>query len=156
VTFSAQIHLAWPVAVAINISRNLHFVFRKHQPIILFPQPAHHSRSATLFLQSATAMPSFGTPDSPGPPAEHPHLTPTESRLLEVLRSQPGRVFSRLELVQLVMPGTVVLERTIDVHMKALRRKLGPSGGRIETVRRVGYRFAAEGTAGPGASPSGG
>jgi two-component system phosphate regulon response regulator PhoB len=57
------------------------------------------------------------------------------------MRSQPGRVFGRSELVALVMPGTVVLERTIDVHIKALRQKLGLLGSQIETVRKVGYRF---------------
>jgi two-component system phosphate regulon response regulator PhoB len=35
----------------------------------------------------------------------------------------------------------VVLERTIDVHIKTLRRKLGKAGDRIQTVRGVGYRF---------------
>ena len=37
--------------------------------------------------------------------------------------------------------GAIVLERTIDVHVKSLRRKLGPSGDFIETVRGIGYRF---------------
>ena len=37
--------------------------------------------------------------------------------------------------------GAVVLERTIDVHVKGLRRKLGEAGEYIETVRGVGYRF---------------
>jgi DNA-binding response OmpR family regulator len=46
-------------------------------------------------------------------------LTPTEYTLLEVLRSQPGYVFTRAELVRLVMPDAVVLERTIDVHVDA-------------------------------------
>ena len=40
--------------------------------------------------------------------------------------------------------GAVVLERTIDVHVKTLRRKLGPAGDLIETVRGVGYRFNEE------------
>jgi len=53
-------------------------------------------------------------------------------------------VFSRSELVALVMPDTVVLERTIDVHIKALRQKLGRLGRQIETVRKAGYRFTAE------------
>jgi two-component system phosphate regulon response regulator PhoB len=75
---------------------------------------------------------------------EKAHLTPTEAQLWEVLRSQPGRVFHRSELLALVMPDTVVLERTIDVHIKALRQKLGPLGRRIETVRKAGHRFAAE------------
>ena len=72
------------------------------------------------------------------------HLTTTESRLLEALRSRPGQVFSRAELLALVMPDSVVLERTIDVHIKALRQKLGHLGRQIETVRKAGYRFNAE------------
>lgn len=76
-------------------------------------------------------------------PAAAPALTPTEARLLQVLRNHPGRVFSRAELVKLVMPGTIVLVRTIDVHVAALRRKLGPGAGTIQTVRGAGYRLAA-------------
>jgi two-component system phosphate regulon response regulator PhoB len=68
-------------------------------------------------------------------------LTPTERRLWETLRAAPGRVFSRKELVALVMPGTIVLERTIDVHIRGLRKKLGKDVARIRTVRRGGYRF---------------
>ena len=71
-------------------------------------------------------------------------LTSTETRLWDVLRGQPGKVFSRSELIALVMPDTVVLERTIDVHIKALRQKLGPLGRQIETVRKAGYRLTAE------------
>ena len=74
-----------------------------------------------------------------------PRLTPTERRILELLRGQPGRAFTRPELIALVMPGTLVLERTIDVHVKALRRKLPDGAGRIETVRKVGYRFVPAG-----------
>ena len=72
-----------------------------------------------------------------------PRLTPTEARLLAVLRGQPGRAFTRAELVALVMPDAVVLERTIDVHVKALRQKLAGAagGGALQTVSRVGYRF---------------
>ena len=68
-------------------------------------------------------------------------LTPTERRLFEALRGQPGRAFTRAELVALVMPGAMVLERTIDVHVKSLRRKLGPGAGQIRTVRGVGYSY---------------
>jgi two-component system phosphate regulon response regulator PhoB len=70
-----------------------------------------------------------------------PVLSATEARLWQVLRSEPGRVFSRSELVALVMPDSVVLERTIDVHIKSLRRKVGSAGSQIETVRGRGYRF---------------
>ena len=72
-------------------------------------------------------------------------LTPTQARLLAVLRGAPGRAFTRRELTGLVMPRSIVLERTIDVHIKALRRKLGESSGQIQTVRGVGYRSVPPG-----------
>jgi two-component system phosphate regulon response regulator PhoB len=72
-------------------------------------------------------------------------LTPTEFRLLECLVRQPGRAFSRHQLMDAAIgEGSIVLERTIDVHVKTLRQKLtqaGGSGELIETVRGVGYRF---------------
>ncbi len=76
----------------------------------------------------------------PEPPPE-PRLTPTERRLWEALRSQPGRAFTRAELIALAMPGAVVLLRTVDVHIKSLRQKLGPAGLHIRTFRGVGYGF---------------
>ncbi len=69
-------------------------------------------------------------------------LTPTEFRLLWALVRQPGRAFSRHELMEAAMgDDALVLERTIDVHVKSLRQKLGPRAEQIETVRGVGYRF---------------
>ncbi len=72
-------------------------------------------------------------------------LTPTEFRLLETLVRQPGRAFSRHQLMDAAIgEGSIVLERTIDVHIKTLRQKLiqaGGTGDMIETVRGVGYRF---------------
>jgi two-component system phosphate regulon response regulator PhoB len=68
-------------------------------------------------------------------------LTPTEFRLLECLLRQPGRAFTRHQLMDAAIgEGSIVLERTIDVHIKTLRKKLGDPG-LIETVRGVGYRF---------------
>jgi len=68
-------------------------------------------------------------------------VTPTEFRLLECLLRQPGRAFTRNQLMDAAIgEGSIVLERTIDVHVKTLRRKLG-LGELIETVRGVGYRF---------------
>jgi two-component system phosphate regulon response regulator PhoB len=69
-------------------------------------------------------------------------LTPTEFRLLEVLLRQAGRAFTRYELMDAAIgEDAVVLERTIDVHIKSLRKKLGDAADLIETVRGVGYRF---------------
>jgi len=73
----------------------------------------------------------------------HPlELTRSEFRLLDTLIRQPGRVFDRSELIDAALgEDTMVMERTIDVHIRALRRKLGPHADVIETVRGVGYRF---------------
>lgn len=74
-------------------------------------------------------------------------LTPTEFRLLECMVRQPGRAFTRHQLMDAAIgEGQIVLERTIDVHIKTLRKKLealgSPETGElIETVRGVGYRF---------------
>jgi two-component system, OmpR family, phosphate regulon response regulator PhoB len=72
-------------------------------------------------------------------------LTPTEFRLLECLVRQPGRAFTRHQLMDAAIgEGSIVLERTIDVHVKTLRKKLLDAGATlelIETVRGVGYRF---------------
>jgi two-component system phosphate regulon response regulator PhoB len=76
-------------------------------------------------------------------------LTRSEFRLLDTLIRQPGRVFRRSELIDAALgEDTLVLERTIDVHIRALRRKLGAASKLIETVRGVGYRFCD--TAGEG------
>lgn len=68
-------------------------------------------------------------------------LTSSEFDLLETLIRQPGRVFTRSELIDAALDG-FVLERTIDVHIRSIRKKLGSSGSLIETVRGVGYRFS--------------
>ena len=77
-----------------------------------------------------------------------PHLlrccntTSSEFGLLDSLIRQPGRAFSRDELIDAALgEDTIVLERTIDVHILALRKKLGESADLIETVRGIGYRF---------------
>ena len=70
-------------------------------------------------------------------------LTPTEFRMLWTMMSQPGRPFSRNELLETSRGEDAnSLERTIDVHVRALRKKLGDTIDLIETVRGVGYRFS--------------
>ena len=69
-------------------------------------------------------------------------LTPTEFRLLEAMLRQPGRAFTRHELMDAAIgEDAIVLERTIDVHVKSLRKKLGEAADRVETVRGIGYRL---------------
>lgn len=66
-------------------------------------------------------------------------LTPTEYRLLLFLLEKPGEVLSRQELMGAVIGGgAIVGERTIDVHIFGLRRKLGIPK-LIQTIRRRGY-----------------
>jgi two-component system, OmpR family, phosphate regulon response regulator PhoB len=70
------------------------------------------------------------------------HLTPTEFRLLECFLREPGRAFTRSQLLDVsIGNASFVLERTIDVHIRSLRMKLGTARELIETVRGVGYRF---------------
>lgn len=69
-------------------------------------------------------------------------LTATEFRLLHALAASPGRVFTRDQLIPRVIGhGAVVIDRNIDVHVRAIRKKLAEHGELIETVRGVGYRF---------------
>jgi len=70
-------------------------------------------------------------------------LTPTEVRLLDVLMRAAGRTFTRQELVERVLGEAYEgLDRTVDVHVMNLRRKLGEAGKAIVTVFGAGYRFA--------------
>jgi len=73
------------------------------------------------------------------------NLTPTEFRLLEVLIKEPGRAFSRLDLLEQAFGYDYEgLERTIDVHIMNLRKKIEPEPGRpryVVTVPGLGYRF---------------
>ena len=69
-------------------------------------------------------------------------LTRSEFRLLDTLIRQSGRVFLRSELIDAALgDDAMVMERTIDVHIRSLRRKMGKRAGLVETVRGVGYRF---------------
>lgn len=69
-------------------------------------------------------------------------LTRSEFKLLGTLLANPGRAYERSELINAALgDDTLVLERTIDVHIRAIRRKLNERAEVIETVRGVGYRF---------------
>ena len=73
------------------------------------------------------------------------HLTPKEFILLEIMIKQPGRVFSRLELLELAFGYDYQgFERTVDVHVMNLRKKIenDPANPRyVQTVYGVGYKF---------------
>jgi DNA-binding response OmpR family regulator len=80
--------------------------------------------------------------------AQPVNLTPTEFRVLEALVQEPGRAFSRLELLERAFGYDYDgLERTVDVHILNLRKKIEPEPGRpryIVTVPGLGYRFEGD------------
>lgn len=73
---------------------------------------------------------------------DHPLvLTLAEYKLLSALTSRPGRVFTREQLLEKITGGeTYVIDRNIDVHIRAIRKKLGDNADFIQTVRGVGYK----------------
>ena len=73
-------------------------------------------------------------------------IGPTEFRLLHFFMTHPERVYSRSQLLDHVWGGSVyVEERTVDVHIRRLRKTLEPTGldGMVQTVRGAGYRFSS-------------
>jgi two-component system phosphate regulon response regulator PhoB len=69
-------------------------------------------------------------------------LTFTEFRVLHFLANRPGWVFTRSQIVEAVRgDGYPVTDRSVDVQIVGLRKKLGDAGRHVETVRGVGYRF---------------
>ena len=76
-------------------------------------------------------------------------LTPSEFDLLAILMNSPGRVYSRLDLLDLLQGDAYeAYTRTIDVHVRNLRAKIEPDSRQpryVETVYGVGYKFAAHG-----------
>lgn len=69
-------------------------------------------------------------------------LTTTEFNLLSIIMSHPGWVYSRNKLLDMLWgEDKIVLDRTIDVHIQKIRKKLGKVGDRIKSIRGVGYKF---------------
>ena len=97
---------------------------------------------APIEMQGLCLDPTSHRVQADGKPVK---LGPTEYRLLQFLMSHPDRVYSRSQLIDLIW-GTLayVEERTVDVHVRRLRRALEPSGHQwmVQTVRGAGYRFS--------------
>lgn len=100
----------------------------------------HEQQAAeTGFLAFGTLAIDLARREVQGP--EGPvSLTTREFALLQLLAENPNRVFSRDDLLSRVWGDVVVTERTVDVHLKNLRQKIGANSELIETVRGVGYR----------------
>jgi len=70
------------------------------------------------------------------------HLTSTEFRILHLLARRPGWVYTRQQIIDAARgEDYAVTDRSVDVHISGLRKKLGPLGSQVETVHGVGYRF---------------
>ncbi len=71
----------------------------------------------------------------------HLELTTTEFKLLHLLASKPGRVFTREQILDRIWGNEkIVLDRTVDVHIKNLREKLGGAARFLKNIRGVGYK----------------
>jgi len=95
--------------------------------------------SADLVMDTLSRRVSHG--------GEEIHLGPTEYRLLEFFMSHPGRAYSRGQILDQVWGANAYLEeRTVDVHIRRLRKALEPAGVShyLQTVRGHGYRFLAD------------
>jgi DNA-binding response OmpR family regulator len=104
------------------------------------PEPSPMLRIGSLVLDRTTHTVTVS--------GQSVDLTPTEFGILETLMTTPGRVFTRGELLEAVQGiAFEAYERTVDVHVKNLRRKLEPDPAQpryILTVRGAGYRVNAE------------
>jgi len=107
---------------------------------ILRRKPAEPAdATAVLKVGSLSIHPGRREVSVDGEPVQ---LTFTEFGILHFLARRPGWVFTRTQIVDGVQGQDVaVTDRSVDVHIVALRRKLGPVGELVETVRGVGYRF---------------
>ena len=134
----AEDYVAKPVRIQELLARVAAILRRPRTPV---PAAAMLSVGAlSLDLQARRA-----TVD--GTPIE---LTRTEFDLLAQFLRHPGRVFTRQQFCESLGAGGSVQERTIDAHVRTLRRKLGPTGKVLMTVWGVGYRLAEDGELGKG------
>ncbi len=73
-------------------------------------------------------------------------LTPTEFRIIQILAEAKGRILSRERLLEILWHGEkFVFERTIDVHVRHIRQKLGDSGSIIRSIHGIGYKLEESG-----------
>jgi two-component system phosphate regulon response regulator PhoB len=107
-------------------------------------QVGSDAEGATISIGELVIHPGRHQVLAQGRPAE---LTATEFRILVFLARRPGWVFTRQQIVDAAqgdesfLPDRFVTDRSVDVHIVSLRRKLGCCGAYIETVRGVGYRL---------------
>jgi DNA-binding response OmpR family regulator len=132
----ADDYLTKPFGMRELVAR-IHTVLRRAGKL---PQPSPVLRAADIVLDRQSHSVSVGD--------RQVRLTPSEFDLLAVFMASPGRVYSRLELLQELEGSSFEgVARTIDQHVRNLRSKIEPEPGNpryVETVFGVGYRFTAQ------------
>lgn len=109
-----------------------------HRRAERFPGPVQ-AKKKKMSLSGIDVDPVSHQVDIAGKPVE---LTVTEFGILQSLMNRPNEVLNRDDLLLRVMgPNKAVTARTIDVHIRALRAKLGRKSRHISTVRGIGYKF---------------
>lgn len=128
----AEDYVTKPFSPRVLIAR-LKAVLRRHGAAV-------RDEQAPLTIGELTIHPGKRAVRYAGQPVR---LTATEFAALQFLSRQPGWVFTRNQLVAAVHgPDYPVTDRSIDVLIAGVRKKLGAGSGLIETVRGVGYRFS--------------
>lgn len=127
----ADDYISKPFSPRVLLAR-LKVVLRRHKTVE--PDNSEVARIHDLFINPARHEVVVGN--------DSITLTASEFRILNFLVRRPGWVFSRDQIIRAVKGDDYpVTERSVDVQIVGLRKKLGPAGDYIETVRGVGYRF---------------
>ena len=130
----ADDYMAKPFSPRVLLARVRAVLRRKHAPADGSHEPVKHG--------PLTIHPGRFEVLCSGKPVD---LTRTEFGILHLLTRQPGWVYTRSQIVnQCQGENAVVTDRSVDVHIVSIRRKLGAAGAWIETVRGVGYRLKDE------------
>ena len=129
----ADDYVSKPFSVRVLIAR-----LKSHlRPVVSTEADEQVVRARDLVLESGRMEARVGEERVP--------LTLTEFRILMLLAQNPGWVFSRYQIVDSICgPDHVVTERSVDVQIVNIRRKLGEHARYVETVRGVGYRFISD------------
>ena len=117
------------------LSARLYAVMRRPRP----DQETPEGQQAPIKLEKLHIIPERHEVFVHGKPVS---LTATEFKLLYQLAKRPGRVFTRQQIIDSLHDGfAAVTDRSVDVQVVSIRRKLGEAGQDIQTVRGVGYRL---------------
>ncbi len=132
--------IAWAIALAAHAYVYFGFAPVQSEPLLdIEPAGGNGDSLAAVATSDIIVNREMRTVRAAGEPVE---VTPKEFDLLLLLTGQPGRPFSREELLEQIWKDDYeVTDRTIDTHMQRLRKKLGVAAESIQTVWGVGYRY---------------